>query len=359
MPYRPAAGRTPWGRWLAVALIWLAPWSAALSQQEFGELDDTPFIDDTPRIRNVEHPDWFKISFLDLPEDLREAREAGKGLIVYFGQKHCAYCEALMKVNFGLDDIVRYTRDHFDVVAIDIWGSREVVTLQGEHLTEREYAVREQTNFTPSMLFYDQEGRLAFRMRGYLSPYKFRALLEYVVEGFHRRESFREYLARADPPPRFEDQSLNPEPFFQPPPYALDRSRIKAQRPLVVFFEQGDCHACDILHTGPLKEERARELLEGFDAVQLDMWSDTPVLTPDGRRLTAREWARELGIYFAPTLVFFDEGGEEIIRIDAVVRLYRLQGVLEYVAEKGYLKAPTYQRWRQMQRMPSVQPPEI
>lgn len=342
---------------LVLALLASTGWCE--TDFEIGELDDTPFIDDTPRLRNVEHPDWFKISFLDLPDDLAEARAKGRGLIVYFGQKHCAYCEALMRVNFGLEDIVHYTREHFDVVAIDIWGSREVVTMDGNSMSERDFAAAEKTNFTPSMIFYDQEGREAFRMTGYYAPYKFRALLEYVVEGFHTREDFRDYLARADPPPRLDEEGLNEEPFFVSPPFALDRSRFPAKQPLVVFFEQGNCHACDILHTGPLQEEKTRDLLEGFEAVQLAMWSDTPVLTPDGRRMTAKEWARSLSIHHAPALVFFDEKGKEIIRVDAVVRLYRLQGVLEYVKTKGYLEAPTYQRWRQMQRLPEVPPPEI
>jgi thioredoxin-related protein len=130
----------------------------------------------------------------------------------------------------------------------------------------------------------------------------------------------------------------------------LDRRHFPAQKPLVVFFEHRDCHACDILHTDPLSDGAIQLLIDGFDAVQLDMWSDTPVLTPDGERLTAIKWAKKLGLFYAPTLVFFDEKGKEIIRVDSVVRLYRLRGVLEYVLSKGYLEAPTYQRWREMQQ---------
>lgn len=317
--------------------------------------EEDPFlisgIDDTPRQRDIHYPSWFKLSFLDLRDDLAEAVAAGKkGLIVYFGQRHCAYCEALMEINFGREeDIVDYTRKHFDVVAIDIWGSRQVTDMHGVKLSERALAEREKTNFTPSLIFYDEHGREALRLRGYYPPYRFRAALEYVVDGYYRQESFRDYLARADPPPKFEIGDLNEEDFFESPPFALDRSRFPARRPLAVFFEQRDCHACDILHTEPLSDARARRLLSGFAVVQLDMRADTPVLTPDGKRLTAREWARRLGLFYAPTVVFFDERGKEVFRIDSVVRLYRLRGVLQYVLAKGYLEAPTFQRWREMQ----------
>ena len=63
--------------------------------------------------------------------------------------------------------------------------------------------------------------------------------------------------------------------------------------------------------------------------------------------LCARAWAEDLEIFYAPTVVFFDEHGREIIRIDAVVQVYRLRGVLDFVLRKGYLDAPTYQRWRE------------
>lgn len=350
-----------------VSLCWLSALLASVTLfipfavfAEYEDLFDQPYIDDTPRIRNVEYPEWFKLSFLDLREDLKEAAARDKfGIVVYFGQKHCAYCEALMKINFRQEDIVHYTQTHFDVIPTDIWGSREVTDLKGTTWTEREYAVAQNTNFTPSLVFYDREGKEAFRMRGYYPPYKFRAALEYVVEGYYQRESFRDYLARADPPPKFEVGALSDEDFFQKPPYALDRSRFQASRPLAVFFEQHECHACDILHTEPLSDPETRAMLGDFEVVQLDMWSDTKVVTPQGKRTTAREWAGDLGIFYAPTIVFFDERGQEIIRVDAVVRLYRLQGVVEYVHAKGYLEAPTYQRWRQLQREPHIPPPDL
>jgi thioredoxin-related protein len=319
-------------------------------QPEDGD-DQALFFEDSPRLREFEHPPWFKDSFLELPADLAEAAAAGKrGIIVYFGQENCAYCMQLMEVNFGKPDIAEYTRRNFDVIEIDIWGSREVLDVRGERLGERDFAVREGTNFTPSLIFYDTDGEEALRLRGYYPPYRFRAALHYVVEGFYRRESFRDYLARADPPPKFELGDLNEDPLFSQPPHALDRSRFAASRPLVVFFEQFDCHACDVLHTDPLSDAHTRELLRRFEVRQLDMWSDQPVLTPDGQRRTAQAWADELGIIYAPTLVFFDEQGREIIRIGSVVQLYRLQGVLEYVASKAYLEYPTYQRWRRAMR---------
>jgi thioredoxin-related protein len=308
---------------------------------------ETYDFDDSPRDEVLSYPEWFNDPFLDLPADLKAARDAGKGLIVYFGQKRCAYCHQLMDVNFGSDeDIVEYTRRHFDITPIDIWGVADVTDLRGRVLPERAFALRERADFTPTLIFYDQFGNEVLRLRGYYPPYQFRAALEYVADAHYERETFRDYLARGENRMVFDAADMNDEPFFQPPPFNLDRSRIPADRPLAVFFEQGDCHPCDVLHGQALRESAISEAFAGFDSVQLDMWSQTPVVTPSGERTTAQRWAAELGLFYTPALVFFDERGKEILRVDSVVGFYRLRNVLNYLSSKAYLEEPSYQRWR-------------
>jgi thioredoxin-related protein len=113
-----------------------------------------------------------------------------------------------------------------------------------------------------------------------------------------------------------------------------------------VFFEQGNCHACDVLHGEALRESAIYRSFDQFDSVQLDMWSDTPVIAPDGEKTTARNWAEKLGLFYAPSIIFFDEKGGEILRVDSVVRFFRLRNVLNYITSKAYLTEPSYQRWR-------------
>lgn len=308
-------------------------------------VDDFQF-DDTPLENIIVYPDWFKQSFLDLDDDLKAAVDAGKfGLVVYFGQKRCAYCKKLMDVNFKTPDIVEYTQRHFDVVPIDIWSPEEVTLPDGTVTSERKYAISLHTNFTPSLVFYDKDGKIVLRLRGYYPPYQFRAALEYVAGGHYQREGFPVYMARGDQTLRFEPGDLAEESFFEKPPYNLDRSHIPGSMPLAVFFEQGDCHACDVLHSDPLSRKQIRRRFAGFESVQLDMWSDTPVITPTGEITTAHKWAKELGLFYAPSILFFDENGKEILRLDSVTQFFRLRNVLNYVMSKGYLTEPSFLVW--------------
>ena len=306
-------------------------------------------FDDLPTEYLGGHPDWFKASFLDLREDLDEALEIGKsGIIVYFGQKHCGYCKAIMEENLSKPDVVEYVKRHFDVIGLNVFSIEEITDPEGNTMTVKEYATQEKTHFTPSLLFFGKDRKKALVLRGYYPAYKMRAALEYVADGHYQTLSFRDYLARGDPSLLFEGETLNTDELFTRSPYALDRSRFQASRPMLVIFEQPNCHACDILHTEPMKDEVVRKRLQAFEIVQLNVWDrETPVLTPDGQRLTPLEWAVQLGLFYTPTLLFFDEKGQEIMRIDSVVQFFRLAGVLRYIAEKGYIEDPVFYQWKQ------------
>jgi len=334
-------------------LLLLCGMASMAAPPDFEDDEEFPLFDDQPLEEPLSFPDWFKLSFLDLGEDIEEARSAGKaGIIVYFGQKYCAYCRQFLEEDLVRDDIRTYMQEHFDVVGIDIHGHRQVTDPAGNEYDETRYSARQKTNFTPSVVFYNVDGEEVLRLRGYYPPYRFRAALEYVADGHYRQERYRDFLARAGVPLVFEPGDLSDEPFFLPGPYMLDRSRIQGERPLAVFFEQGNCHACDVLHTGPLSDPEIRRLMWRMESVQLSFWEDTPVVTPAGERTTARRWADNLGLFYTPTLIIFDRDGSEIIRVDSVVQFYRLRNVLEYVLEGGYRDYETFQRWRESRRAP-------
>jgi len=311
------------------------------------DIDDIYEFSDRPLTDLNIHPSWFKESFLALDEDLEEAiANNKKGIIVYFGQKRCAYCRQLLEINLKLPDIEQYIQKHFDVIAIDIWSPEEVTTPEGESLTQRQYAKNMGTDFTPSLIFYNAKGEIALRLRGYYPPYQFRAALEYVADSHYQREKFSDYMARGDSTLRFEAEDMVEESFFMQPPFNLSRKYFKAETPLAVFFEQGECHACDILHTGPLQKRTILKPISQFESIQVNMWSDTPIIKPDGATTTAKAWAKELGIFYAPSVVFFDESGKEIIRVDSVVQMFRLRNTLNYILDKGYETFDSFQDWR-------------
>lgn len=286
-------------------------------------------------------PAWFKQSFLDLREDARGAAAGGKHLLVYFGQPGCPYCAELFNNNFSQPHIVEYTRRYFDAIDINMWGDREVTDFTGRTLTEKTFATELKVWFTPTMLFFDGRGRQVLRINGYYPPHQFLAALRYVAERQSERMSLREYLAKHMPPPAAG--RLHGEPFFAKPPHDLAHPLGK---PIAVVFEQRDCAGCDAMHRKIFPQPETRRQLARFHVVQLDRWSDTPLVTPTGERTTAHAFADALDVAYVPSVVLFD-GRREVIRIEAMLKAFHVQSVLDYVASGAYKHQPSLQRFIQ------------
>ena len=86
------------------------------------------------------HPDWFKESFLDFREDIAEAGAEGRRLLLYFWQRGCPYCNQLVTDNLAHPDMVPTVRAHFDLIAINMWGDREVIRVDGQTFSEKTLA---------------------------------------------------------------------------------------------------------------------------------------------------------------------------------------------------------------------------
>jgi thioredoxin-related protein len=114
---------------------------------------------------------------------------------------------------------------------------------------------------------------------------------------------------------------------------------------VAVFFEQRDCPSCDTLHREVLDDPQTIAAISPFHAVQLDMWSDTALVTPAGQEVTARGWAEQLGVRYAPTIVLFSADGDEVIRSEAVFKRFHTQSLFDYVAGGAYRQESDFQRF--------------
>ncbi len=320
-----------------LALAALLSASVASAGLREGELNE-----DLTNPGSVEFPAWFSNSFMDIGEDIADAAAQNKRLMLFFYQDGCPYCKKLIEFNFTQHDIVKKAQSTVDVLAINIWGDREVTWLDGETMTEKAFAKKMRVMFTPTMLFLDEQGKVALRVNGYYKPSKFKAALTYVAEKGEKKERFAEYYQRVKPVPA--SGKLHRESFILPPE-KLATSPTSSSGYKLVLFEQTQCPNCDELHKDIFQRAETRKQLAKFDIFQVDMWSNAPLETPEGESLTAREWARKLDIKYAPSLVFFDDKGREVFRAEAYLKSFHIQSVLEYVASETYLKETEFQRY--------------
>ena len=147
---------------------------------------------------------WFLESFLDLGDDLEGAGKEGKRFVVMWELKGCPYCKETHFVNFAQPRIADYVKTNFEVLQLNIIGSRKVTDFDGTELSEKELAAKYGVRFTPTFEFFGENAavlktlppakREVARSPGYMLPEDFLAMFRYVREKAYESKSFRDYL---------------------------------------------------------------------------------------------------------------------------------------------------------------------
>src|SRR5689334_24227963 len=85
---------------------------------------------------------WFLESFLDLADDLEGAGKEGKRFVIMWELRGCPYCKETHFVNFSQPRIADYVKANFEVLQLNIIGSRKVTDFDGQELSEKAMAAK-------------------------------------------------------------------------------------------------------------------------------------------------------------------------------------------------------------------------
>lgn len=138
---------------------------------------------------------FFQPKFGDLQADLQEAKKQGKkGVFLFFEQDACPFCERMKATILNQSDVQDAFRAQFLLYPIDVNGNTEMTDFQGKPTTEKDFAFLHRVRATPTLLFFDLDGKLVARHTG---PTKDKAeflLLEkFVTEGAYATQPFTKY----------------------------------------------------------------------------------------------------------------------------------------------------------------------
>ena len=158
-----------------------------------------------PELRDgLYHQTWFLNSFLDLGDDLAESVAQGKRFVIFWEQKGCPYCRETHLVNFAKPEINAYIRNNFNILQLNLWGSRQVTDFDGQEMEERALARKWRIMYTPTVMFMDESpekvaGRKGseaevVRMPGYFKPFHFISMFEYVKENAYETQQFQIFI---------------------------------------------------------------------------------------------------------------------------------------------------------------------
>jgi thioredoxin-related protein len=101
-------------------------------------------------------PNWFKESFLEIADDVDEASEAGKHVLLFFELNGCPYCDRMLRESFETDPVSSYIQANFDVIAINIQGDREIAFNEEISVSEKKLGEMLKVYSTPALVFLDE-----------------------------------------------------------------------------------------------------------------------------------------------------------------------------------------------------------
>lgn len=279
-----------------------------------------------------ELPEWFKESFLDIAEDVEEANDENKHLMLYMHLTGCPYCYKMVEEGFKNNTNTQIIKDNFDVVAINIRGNKEVTLKEDMTMTEDQVRDHYKVRFTPTIIFLDGNNKMVHKVNGYRSIENFKNVLNFVKNRAYQSITLAEFVQQQK---RTKHYQLKNHNSFQ----SITDLSVKRDKPLLVLFEDQYCVMCNKLHDGHLKNPEILKELDLFDVVRFDAESDQAIIDVDGNKTTPKKYANKLGLNYRPGIVMFDQG-DEVMRIDALLYSYHFAGHLRYIGERHYKQYP-------------------
>ncbi len=150
------------------------------------------------------HQSWFLNSFLELKDDLTEATANNKRLVIFWELKGCPYCVETHFKNFARVDIAEFIHSNFEVLQLNVLGSRMVTDVDGEEMTEKALASKYGIRFTPTIQFLKDDvdkiaslkprKREVTRIQGYIQPDHFLAMFQFVQSRAYEKMPFRKFI---------------------------------------------------------------------------------------------------------------------------------------------------------------------
>ena len=126
---------------------------------------------------------------------MQTAREQGKkGVFLFFEMEDCAFCARMKSTILNQSEVQDAYRADFLVYPVDVNGDVPMSDFAGRETTEKAFALEHRVRATPTMIFFDLDGKPVTRYTGPTRDVaEFLLLRRYVVEGAYASQPFAAY----------------------------------------------------------------------------------------------------------------------------------------------------------------------
>ena len=138
---------------------------------------------------------FFQPTFGDFKAELATAKAQGKkGIFLFFEMDDCPFCARMKSTILNQSEVQDAYRAQFLVYSIDVNGDAPMTDFQGKETTEKAFSLVNRVRATPTLLFFDLDGKLVTRFTGPTrNQAEFLLLGRYVSEGAYATQPFAQY----------------------------------------------------------------------------------------------------------------------------------------------------------------------
>lgn len=117
----------------------------------------------------------------------------------------------------------------------------------------------------------------------------------------------------------------------------LRRAISRGKQGLMVVYSTQGCSYCTLFVKKSLADpEIAAIIQKHFDAIGMEIFDDAELISPAGKQTTIKDFAKDEGVMFSPSILFYGRGGKQLFRLTGYPAPQRFVKVLRYVTEGHY-----------------------
>jgi thioredoxin-related protein len=113
------------------------------------------------------------------------------------------------------------------------------------------------------------------------------------------------------------------------------RDAARAGKRVMLYFGQDGCPYCrQLMQENFTQRAIVEKMRRHFVAIALNVWGDREVVWTDGRSRPEKDLAAHLKVQFTPTVLFLDEKGAVVARLNGYYPPHRFEAAIDYVAQR-------------------------
>jgi len=305
------------------------------------------------------------IKWYDIEQAVELNKKEARPILIDVYTDWCSWCNFMMKSTYANKGIANYINRNFYPVrfnaetfdTIEFRGKKYFNRKLGRKPTHDLASILLEGNLSyPSIVFFDRSGRKII-VSGYKEPKDIEPALVYQVENLSNYVSLSEFTANFmfTYPAAFEKDhsifkipgNIKPDTLGNPKwqkPEKINIKNKKKRKPSIMFFYTDWSISSKVMEKTTFGNRKINDLVaEKFNIVKIDAVSqDTIIFFGKQYRATGKTKPHQLTQALLqnnlqmPAIVFFDELGKPVIKLNGYLNVNNLFPMIRFFYEKKY-----------------------